>query len=73
MLDHHSPINGVISLQILCVCVCVCVCVRACGFLNEKQLLLENQRGTENEGDCVQFGSKVSTVQFIETLSSDSS
>lgn len=66
MLDHHSPINGVISLQTLCVCVCVV-------SLNEKQLLLENQCGTENEGDCVQFDSKVSTAQFIEPSSSDSS
>ena len=47
------------------------VCV--CGFSNEKQVLLENQRGTDNEGDCVQFDSKVSTAQFIEASSSDSS
>ena len=47
------------------------VCV--CGFSNEKQVLLENQRGTDNEGDCVQFDSKVSTAQFIVASSSDSS
>ena len=53
---------------------CLCksfVCV--CGFSNEKQVLLENQRGTGNEGDCVQFDSKVSTAQLTEPSSSDSS
>lgn len=55
MLGHYSPVNEVISLQIHCFS----------GCSNEKQVLHENQRGTENEVGHVQFDSKVYTAQLI--------